>query len=254
LASVQTKARLSDDGQSVVVNGCKRWCTGADFADFIYCLVRSGEESARHRNLSFLLVPTNAAGLTLRPMEHANLRYTRSCDVILDDVKVPVANIVGGAEMWNRGWQQLAGRALDVEKIEISACAFGLAQVAVEEAWQYAQERVQFGRPISGHQAVRHTLVDARTKLEACRHFLYHAARLANDGKPCSIETSMCKLFIAETAVEVVLACQRVMGAYGLSGDYAMERHVRDVLGMPIVGGSSNMQRNNIAAMMRLAT
>ena len=254
LASVTTKARLSADGETVVIDGCKRWCTGADFADWIYCLVRSGDAGARHRNLSFVLIPTDAPGLTLHPMEHSNLRYTKSCDAVLEGVEVPARHIVGGPEMWNRGWEQLAGRALDVEKLEISACAFGLAQAAVEEAWQYAQQRVQFGRPISGRQAVRHALVDARTKLEACRHMLYHAARLADTGAACSVETSMCKLFIAETAVEIALLCQRVMGAYGLSDAYAMERHVRDILGMPIVGGSSNMQRNNIAALLKLAT
>jgi alkylation response protein AidB-like acyl-CoA dehydrogenase len=147
----------------------------------------------------------------------------------------------------------LAGRALDIEKLEISACAFGIAQAAVEEAWQYAQERVQFGRPISGHQAVRHALVEARTKLEACRHMLYHAARLADAGAPCAVETSMAKLFIGDTVVEIALICQRVMGAYAMSDAYDMERHVRDLLGMPIVGGSSNMQKNNIAALLRLA-
>ena len=87
----------------------------------------------------------------------------------------------------------LAGRALDVEKLEITAVTFGIAQAAVEEAWRYAQERVQFGKPISGHQAVRHALAEARTKLEACRHMLYHAAWLAQMERPCSVETSMAK-------------------------------------------------------------
>ncbi|MDZ4778319.1 MAG: acyl-CoA dehydrogenase family protein, partial [Alphaproteobacteria bacterium] len=164
------------------------------------------------------------------------------------------ANIVGGEAMWNKGWKMLAGRALDVEKIEISAAAFGVAQAAVEEAWTYAQERTQFGKPVSGHQAVRHALVDARTKLEACRHMLYHGARLAQAGEPCAVETSMAKLFIGETVGEIALICQKVMGAYALSDAYDMERHVRDLLGMAIVGGSSNMQRNNIAALMGLAT
>lgn len=124
-----------------------------------------------------------------------------------------------------------------MEKIEITALTFGLAQAAVEEAWEYAQQRMQFGKPISGHQAVRHSLVDARTKLEAWRHMLYHATRLAD----------------ARSAVAILLACQRVMGAYGLSESYDMERHVRDVIGMPIVGDSSSVQRNNIARLLRLA-
>lgn len=250
LSAVKTRARI--DGDTVVLNGAKRWCTGADFADYIYCLVRSDPDAPARQGLSFLLAPTQAAGVSMTPIEHANLRYTLSSDVFFDDVRLPLSSIVGGPEKWNQGWKMLAGRALDIEKLEIAACAFGIAQAAVEEAWQYAQERVQFGKPISGHQAVRHSLVDAKTKLEACRHMLYHATRLADAGQPCAVETSMAKLFIGDTVVEIALICQRVMGAYAMSDAYDMERHVRDLLGMPIVGGSSNMQKNNIAALLRL--
>ncbi len=253
LASVQTTARLADDGEGVVVNGFKRWCTGADFADYIYCLVRSGE-GERYGNLSLVLVPPSSPGVRIHPIEHANLRYTLSSDVILEDVRVPIGSVVGGREGWNRGWRMLAGRALDVEKLEITAVAFGIAQAAVEEAWEYAQARRQFGMPISGHQAVRHALVEARTKLEACRGMLYRAAWLAQMERPCSVETSMAKLFVADTSVEIALTCQRVMGAYGLAEGHDMERHVRDLLGMPIVGGSSNMQKNNIANRLGLAS
>ena len=128
LASVTTTAELSEDGQHIKVNGFKRWCTGADWVDYIYTLVRSGPEEDRYRNLSFLLIPPTLPGVQVNPIEHSNLRYTLSSDVIFDNVEVPVANIVGGSEMWNRGWSLLAGRALDVEKIEITAVTFGIAQ------------------------------------------------------------------------------------------------------------------------------
>ena len=252
LASVRTTARRTPDG-GVVVNGFKRWCTGADFADTLYCLVQSDDEAPRHANLSFVLIPASAPGVTVHPIEHANLRYTLSSDVILENVELPPESIVGGEAGWNQGWGMLAGRALDVEKLEITAVTFGIAQAAVEEAWAYAQDRKQFGKPISGHQVIRHRLVEAKTRLEACRHMLYHAAWLANAGRPCSVETSMAKLFVADTAVEIGLACQRVMGAYGLSEGHDMERHVRDLIGMPIVGGSSDMQKNNIASLLGLA-
>ena len=81
---------------------------------------------------------------------------------------------------------------------------------------------------------------------------LYNAAWLASTGKSCSIETSMAKLFVADTGVEIALTCQQVMGAYALSDAYDMDRHVRDLLGMPIVGGSSDMQKNNLASLMKL--
>ena len=250
LPSVQTRAEKKDG--KIILNGAKRWCTGADWSDYIYCLVRSGPAEARYKNLSFVLVPTKAAGVSMAPIQHSNLRYTASMDVYFDNVELDESAIVGGPEMWDRGWELLAGRALDVEKIEITSVAYGIARAAVEEAWAYAQEREQFGKPIAQHQAIRHKLVDARTKLQAARHMLYHGAWLANTGQPCSAETSMAKLFVADTGVEIALICQQVMGAYALSDAYDMDRHVRDLLGMPIVGGSSDMQKNNLASLMRL--
>lgn len=250
LASVETRADQA--GEEIIINGVKRWCTGADWSDYIYCLVRSGPADARYKNLSFVLIPTDTPGISMQPLEHANLRYTKSMDVYFDDVRLPSSAIVGGKTMWNQGWKMLAGRALDVEKIEITAVAYGIARAAVEEAWQYAQARVQFGQPIARHQAIRHKLVTARTKLQAARHMLYHSAWLANEGLSCSVETSMAKLFCADIGTEIALTCQQVMGAYALSDAYDMERHVRDLLGMPIVGGSSDMQKNNLASLMRL--
>ena len=250
LPSVETRAERKDG--KIIINGAKRWCTGADWSDYIYCLVRSGPAEARYKNLSFVLIPAKAAGVSMSPIQHSNLRYTASMDVYFDNVELDEAAIVGGPEMWDRGWELLAGRALDVEKIEITAVAFGIARAAVEEAWTYAQERTQFGKPIAQHQVIRHKLVEARTKLQAARHMLYNAAWLASTGKSCSIETSMAKLFVADTGVEIALTCQQVMGAYALSDAYDMDRHVRDLLGMPIVGGSSDMQKNNLASLMKL--
>jgi alkylation response protein AidB-like acyl-CoA dehydrogenase len=252
LASVATRAQLKGEDERVVINGTKRWCTGARFADYIICLVKSDAEAPRYRNLSFVLVPAKSPGITIVDIDHIGLRYAATTDVIFDDVEVPADHILGGRAGWNQGWRMLAGPALDVEKLEITACAFGIAAAAVDDAWTYAQERKQFGRPISGHQSVRHALVEAKTKLQACRHMLYHAAWLAGEGRPCSVETSMAKLFVGDTAVEIVLACQRVMGAYGCAEGYDMERYVRDICVMPIVGGSSNMQKNNIAARLKL--
>lgn len=252
LASVKTTARRSEDGKHLILNGTKRWCTGARIADYVYTLVRSGEKEDRYRNLSLVLVPIESPGISIVDIDHIGLRYSETTDVIYENVEVPIENIVGGEAGWNQGWKMLAGRALDVERLEITAVALGLATAAVNDAWQYAQEREQFGRKICAHQSVRHDLVDARTKLQACRHMLYHAAWLANEGRNCSVESSMAKLFIGDTAVEIVLKCQRIVGAYGCAREYDMERYVRDVVCMPIVGGSSNMQKNNIAGRLGL--
>ncbi|GIK48806.1 MAG: acyl-CoA/acyl-ACP dehydrogenase [Hyphomonadaceae bacterium] len=252
LASAAVTARLSDDGRRCILNGTKRWCTGARAADYIYTLARTGPKEDRYKNLSLILVPTASAGITIVDIDHLGLRYAATTDVIYENVEVPIENVVGGAEAWNNGWPMLAGRSLDVERLEITAVALGIATAAVNDAWQYATERRQFGVPISGHQAVRNMLVEARTKLVACRHMLYHAAWLATEGRDCSVQSSMAKLFVADNAVDIVLTCQRVMGAYGCAREYDMERYVRDIVCMPIVGGSSNMQKNNIAGRLRL--
>jgi alkylation response protein AidB-like acyl-CoA dehydrogenase len=252
LASVGVTGQLSEDGRNCIINGTKRWCTGARIADFIYTLVRSGPKEDRYKNLSLVLVPASAKGISIVDIDHLGLRYAATTDVIFDQVEVPLENVMGGPQAWNCGWPMLAGRSLDVERLEITAVALGIAAAAVDDAWQYAQERRQFGAPICGHQAVRNMLVEAKTKLAACRHMLYHAAWLATEGRDCSVESSMAKLFVADTAVEIVLSCQRVMGAYGCARDYDMERYVRDIVCMPIVGGSSNMQKNNIAGRLRL--
>lgn len=250
LASVATRAELA--GDRVVVNGAKRWCTMARDADYIYCLVRSDRAAPRHRNLSLLLVPPTTPGVTITDIDHIGLRYTRTCDVHFDNVEVPLDAIVGGPEGWNQGWQKLVGPALDVERLVVAAMGVGFLRGAIDCAWTYAQQRRQFGKPIAEHQAVRHALVDARTRLQACSHLLYHAAWLAQEGEPCAVESSMAKLYICDTAVEVILKCQQVMGAYGCAEEYELERFVRDVTCIPIVGGSSNMQRNNIANRLRL--
>ncbi|MGD9602645.1 MAG: acyl-CoA dehydrogenase family protein [Gammaproteobacteria bacterium] len=251
LASVTTRAERV--GDRVRISGAKRWCTMARDANYIYCLVRSDRAAPRYQNLSLVLVPSSTPGITITDIDHIGLRYTRTCDVVFEDVEVPVENIVGGPDHWNRGWEKLVGPALDVERLAVAAMGMGIMRGAVEDAWAYAGERRQFGRLIADHQAVRHALVDARTRLVACEHMLYHAAWLAQQGRPCAVESSMAKLYICDTAVDVVIRMQQVLGAYGCAEEYDLERHVRDVTCVPIVGGSSNMQRNNIANRLRLS-
>lgn len=250
IASVRTTAVRR--GDEVVINGAKRFCSGAQIADYIYAIVRSGEPEARYKNLSLVLIPTDAAGLTFTPQETLGLKGGGTFDVSLDDVTVPVSNIVGGEAGWNQGWAKLAGPGLDIEKIEVAAMALGIARAAVDDAWEYAQQRVQFGKPICAIQSIRHMLAEAKTRLEACRLMTYTAARMVEEQRLATVETCMAKLFVCDTARDIVLQCQQVMGAYGYVGDFDMERYVRDILVMPILGGSSAIQRNNIANRLNL--
>jgi alkylation response protein AidB-like acyl-CoA dehydrogenase len=251
VASVRTTARIEVD--AIVVNGSKRFITGANVADYLYTIVRSGDVNDRYKNLTILLIPRETQGVSIEKIESIGMRggaYTT--DIVFDDVRLPKSCIVGGESGWNRGWPMMAGPGLDVERLEVAATALGLATAALNEAWEYSQTRTQFGVPVCTHQSVRHTLADAQTELMACRLLLTHAARAAQERRPCRTESAMAKLFICERAKKIILDCQMIFGAYGCVREYNMERYVRDILILPIAGGSSAIQRNNIAASMGL--
>lgn len=244
LASVKTRAER--DGDVLRINGAKRFCSGAGIADYIYTLVRTGPAEDRHRNLSFVLVPPDAPGVTITRIESMGMKGAATTDVTFDNVEVPLANLVGGEEAWNRGWPMLVGPGLDVEKLEVAALGVGIARAALDDAWAYALERRQFGRTIGEFQSIQHKLSEMATQIHAARLVLYHAAWLANERRPCSAETSMAKLFCTEVCKTAALECQTILGAYGYVKDFDAERYVRDALLMPIIGGSSAVQRNNI--------
>lgn len=251
LAQVETRAERQ--GDRITVNGMKRWTSGATQNDYIYALVRSAPPEARRRNLSFLLIPTQAPGVTITRLGGMGNNGTPLTDVALSDVQLTIDDVVGGEAGWNNAWNILAGPSLEVEKLAPAAMALGIAEAALAEAWDYSQQRRQGGRRICAHQAVRHVLADARTALQAARLMLAHAAALVQQGRPSAAATSMAKLFVTERARDVTLACQQqVMGAYGYAHGFGMERHVRDVLGPTIYGGSSAIQRNNIANLLGL--
>ena len=250
LASVRTRASLN--GDRVIIDGAKRWCSGAEYADYIYALVRSGPAEERYRNLSFVIIPRDAPGITISRAETMGMHGTATNDVIFENVEISADNIMGGREMWNKGWQQLAGPTLEIEKLQPSAMAMGIAEGAVAEAWAYSQERSQFGKKICAHQAVRHQLAEVQTKLRACRLMLDHAAGLVDRGEPSAAQTSMTKLYVSETVRDITIVCQMVMGAYGYAEGFNMERYVRDAMVLPIFGGSSAIQKTNIANLLGL--
>lgn len=250
VASVRTTGVR--EGGKVIVNGSKRFCSGAAISDYIYTLVRSGPKEDRYNNLSLLLIPPDTPGITLEPQETLGLKGVGTYDVSFQDVEIDEAQIVGGEEGWNSGWEKLIGSGLDIERLEVAAMALGIATAAVDDAWAYAQERVQFGKPICTIQSIRHVLADVKTKLEACRLVTYNAAGLLDQQRDASVQTAMAKLFVCDTALEIVIACQQIMGAYGYVKEFDMERYMRDVLVMPIIGGSSPIQKNNIVNRLKL--
>lgn len=250
LASVKTTAKR--DGDTMIINGSKRFCSGAAIADYIYALVRTGPAEDKYRNLSLVLIPPSSEGVTLVAQDTMGQKGVGTYDVSFDDVVIPVTDVVGGEDGINKGWDKLVGPGLDIEKIEVAAMALGTARGAVHDAWEYAQQREQFGKPICQIQSIRHMLSDVKTKFEACRLMTYHAAGMIDAGLPAGAQTAMTKLFVCDTTRDIVLTCQQIMGAYGYVKDFDMERYVRDILVMPILGGSSAIQRNNIANLLKL--
>ncbi|MHC0505381.1 acyl-CoA dehydrogenase family protein [Achromobacter aegrifaciens] len=244
LASVKTRAERV--GDAVRINGAKRFCSGAAISDYIYALVRSGDEGDRYKNLSMIMIPPDTKGVTITPIEGLGMKGAATTDVIFEDVEVPFENVMGGEAGWNNGWQMIVGSGLDVEKLEVAAIGIGIARAALDDAWAYAGERQQFGKTINHYQSIQHKLADMKTQLHAARLVLYHAAWMANEHQRCGVETSMAKLFATETARSVALECQTIFGAYGYVKDFDAERYVRDALLLPIIGGSSAVQRNNI--------
>ncbi|MBB6193482.1 alkylation response protein AidB-like acyl-CoA dehydrogenase [Sphingobium wenxiniae] len=242
-----TKTTAQRKGDKIIINGAKRWCSGATIADYLLLLVKSDPDGPRYKNLSFLLVPPTLPGISITTVETMGQRGSPTCDVIFDNVEVGLDAILGGEAMWNQGWSQLAGPALEAEKLEVPAMALGVAEAALAEAWEYSQQRSQFGQRICSFQSIRHKLADAKTKVQACRNMLYWAAWLLQEGRPAAAETAMTKLFVCDTCRDVVLSCQQILGAYGYAEGFSIERHVRDVLVYPIYGGSSAIQLNNIA-------
>ena len=244
LASVRTLGERV--GHRVHINGAKRFCSGAAISDYIYTLVRSGPVNSRYKNLSLVLIPPTAPGVVITPIESLGMKGAATTDVTFENVDVPFDNVIGGEAGWNTGWQMIVGSGLDVEKLEVAAMGIGIARAALEDAWAYVQEREQFGKAIGHYQSIQHKLAHMKTQLHAARLVLYHAAWMADTHQRAGVETSMAKLFVTEMAKSVALECQTIFGAYGYVKGFDTERYVRDALLLPIIGGSSAVQLNNI--------
>jgi alkylation response protein AidB-like acyl-CoA dehydrogenase len=244
LASVRTVAHMR--GDEIVINGEKRFCSGAALCDYIYVLARTGRAEDRYKNLSLILVPPSTPGVSISKIDALGMKGAATTDVVLTDVRVPAANLMGGEQGWNRGWPMLVGPGLDVEKLEVAAIAIGIAAAALDDAWEYAHQRIQFGKLVGQYQSIQHKLADMAVRVHSARLMLYHAAAMAQAHQPCSMETSMAKLHASEVAKAVALECMTIHGAYGYVKGFDVERYVRDALLMPIIGGSSAIQQNNI--------
>jgi len=235
--------RAELDGDEWVINGTKMWCTNASIADYIVTLVRTDPNGGSH-SLSLIVVPTVARGLTVGSAEKKmGLKGSPTHPVTYENVRVPRNYLLGEV---GQGLQQTL-QVLDWGRVSIGALSVGLAQAAFEEAVRYANERNTFGVLLKEHQAIQFMLADAATQIQAARLFIYYAAWLKDQGRPYSTEASMAKLNATEMAEQVCRDAIQVLGGYGYSREYPVERIYRDTRLMTIGEGTSEVQRMVIA-------
>lgn len=236
-------ARAQKAGDEWLLNGAKMWCTNASIAEYIVVIVRT-DPAGGSRSLSMILVPTDAEGLHIAPPEKKmGLHGSPTHAVTLDNVRVPLGNLIGEE---GRGLQQVLA-TLDGGRIAIGSISVGLAQAAFETAVAYAKERKAFGKRIADFQALQWKLADAATEIELARTLLYKAAWLKDQGRPYAKEASMAKLFASEMAERVCYNAIQILGGYGYSREYPVERMYRDARLMTIGEGTSEIQRLVIA-------
>jgi alkylation response protein AidB-like acyl-CoA dehydrogenase len=241
LTHLATRARK--DGDSYVVNGQKVFTTGADTADYIFLFVRTDATESASRGLSVLLVPRTTPGVTVRPLRKLSGQGTHTCEVFLEDVRVPLTALVGEE---NHGAKVIFS-LLDVERIYVGAQACGIAQGAFDVAVRYANERKQFGKPIIEHQAVGHMIADMAYEIEMIRLLTWRAAWKIQSGIPCSVDASMVKIAGSEACTRVVSMAMQVLGGYSYTTDFPLERYWRETKLNEIAGGTNQIQRNIIA-------
>ena len=234
------------DGDHYVVRGTKMWITNARYANPLPVLVKTDPAAEpRHRGMSILLVEQGLPGYTVtRDLGKLGYKGPETCEVVLDDVRVPVDCLLGGVE--GRGLQQ-ALSALECGRINIAARAVGVAAEATDAALRYTNQRQAFGQPISQFQAVQLKLADMATSVQAARLMTYWAACKLDSGERADVETGMAKLFASEVAVTCTLDSMRLHGAYGYSTELDIERLYRDAPLMAIGEGTNDILRTVIA-------
>jgi len=243
LTDLTTKAEVQ--GSEVILSGTKRWCSGGGHADgyLVYCRF-SDEPGAK--SIGAVYVEKGTEGLSFGRPEHLmGFRGVPSSDIYLDKVSVPVKNVVLAAG----GFGKLMA-AFDLERCGNATMALAQASAALADVSEYVQERTQFGKPIIDFQAVQMKLAEMKMQVEASRLLIWRAAVDAEQGFPSISASSVAKCFANEIARSVTGNAMQLMGGYGYSKEYPIERRFRDAWGWGIAGGAIDIQKINIASAM----
>lgn len=225
-----------------VVNGTKQWISNGSCADYYILFARTAPDPKR--GLSAFVVTDGTPGMSFgAPEKKMGLACDVTTQVLFDDARIPADRLIGEE---GRG-MQVALSALDAGRLGIAAVATGIAQRALEHAVEYAQERVQFGRPISDNQGLQFMLADMAAKVEQSRASYLHAARLKDAGRPFSRQASIAKLTATDGAMAVTTDAVQVLGGNGYTREYPVERLFRDAKVTQIFEGTNQIQRMVIA-------
>jgi butyryl-CoA dehydrogenase/short/branched chain acyl-CoA dehydrogenase len=235
--------RAEDRGDHFVLNGRKLWITNAKEAG-LFLLFANANPEAGYRGITAVLIDADAPGFKVgRKEDKLGIRASSTCELLLEDCKVPRQNVVGEV---GKGYK-IAIETLNEGRIGIGAQMAGLARGALDHAIAYAQERKQFGKPIADYQAVRFQLAEMALEVEAARNLTYNAARLKDAGAPFVKEAAMAKYFSSQVAERVASKAIEIFGGYGFTKDYPVEKYWRDSKIGKIYEGTSNMQLQTIA-------
>jgi alkylation response protein AidB-like acyl-CoA dehydrogenase len=234
-AAMRTRARR--DGDEWVIDGAKAWTTHGGEADFYKVMARTGDGRG---DISCFLVPADAEGLVADAPEHKmGLTGSATATMRFDGVRVPADRMLGEQGQGLR----IALAGLDAGRLGIAAVATGLAQGALDHAVAYARERETFGERIIDHQGLAFVLADMEAAIQTARAMTLHAARLKDRGLPYAREASVAKLVATDNAMRVTTDAVQVLGGYGYTRDFPVERFMREAKVMQIFEGTNQIQR-----------
>ena len=239
--ALATRAELK--GNDYVLNGRKLWITNGKEAG-LFILFANIDPNAGYKGITAFLIEKDLPGFSVGKKEDKlGIRASSTCELILEDCKVPRNNVLGEP---GKGYK-IAIETLNEGRIGIGAQMLGVARGAFEYAMKYAQERKQFGKPISDFQAIQFQLAEMATYIEATRMMVYNAARMKDIGMNFVKEAAMTKYFASQVAERVTSLAVEILGGYGFTKDYPVEKYFRDAKIGAIYEGTSNMQLSTIA-------
>ena len=238
---MSTTASQKDDYW--VLNGSKNFITHAISGDIAVVIARTGEKGNARAMTAFIIEKGTPGLYSGKKEDKLGMRASETAELILDNCKVPHENVLGEI---GDGFIQ-AMKVLDGGRISIAALALGIAKGAYQEALKYSKERIQFGKPISHFQAIAFKLADMATEIEASELLIYNSVNKKNRGKKVTLEGAMGKYYSSEVAVKVATEAVQVLGGYGYTKDFSVERYYRDAKLCTIGEGTSEIQKLVIA-------